>query len=210
MTIYTDPEKFEEWLEKAREAYQARNVRLADMVDESVDEFYSCTLCQSFAPNHVCVVSPERLGLCGAYNWLDCKASYQINPTGPNQPIPKGICLDPTYGVWQGSNEFVYQNSHQAVERVTIYSIMQDPMTACGCFECIADGDPRGQRRHGGLARGSEHDPGGDDLLHAGRRGRRRAADAGHDGHGQVLSAQQASSSRRTAVSSASCGCPAT
>ncbi len=138
VTIYTDPEKFEEWLETAREAYQARNVRLADMVDESVEEFYSCTLCQSFAPSHVCVVSPERLGLCGAYNWLDCKASYQINPTGPNQPIPKGICLDPTYGVWQGSNEFAYQNSQQTVERVTLYSIMQDPMTACGCFECIA------------------------------------------------------------------------
>ena len=138
VTIYTDAEKFEEWLGKAREAYTARNMRLADMVDESVEEFYSCTLCQSFAPNHVCVISPERLGLCGAYNWLDCKASYQINPTGPNQPIAKGICLDPDYGVWQGSNEFAYQNSHQSVERVTLYSIMQDPMTACGCFECIA------------------------------------------------------------------------
>jgi len=137
VTIYTDPDQFEKWLARAREAYQARNIRLADMVDESVDEFYSCTLCQSFAPNHVCVVSPERLGLCGAYNWLDCKASHQINPTGPNQPIAKGICLDPVYGVWQGPNEFVYQNSHQSVERVSMYSIMQDPMTACGCFECI-------------------------------------------------------------------------
>ena len=138
VTIYTDPELHKAWLARAREAYQARNVRLADMTDESVDEFYSCTLCQSFAPNHVCVISPERLGLCGAYNWLDCKASNQINPTGPNQPIPKGICLDPVYGVWQGPNEFVYQNSHQSVERVTMYSIMQDPMTACGCFEAIA------------------------------------------------------------------------
>jgi acetyl-CoA synthase len=138
VTLYTDSEPFEQWLERAREAYNARNVRLADMTDESVEEFYSCTLCQSFAPNHVCIVSPERLGLCGAYNWLDCKASNQINPTGPNQPVRKGICNDPEYGVWQGTNEFVYQNSHQAVERVTMYSIMQDPMTACGCFECIA------------------------------------------------------------------------
>ena len=138
VTIYTDPDAFQEWLGKAREAYQARNVRLADMVDASVEEFYSCTLCQSFAPNHVCVISPERLGLCGAYNWLDCKASNQINPTGPNQPIQKGICLDSDYGVWQGSNEFAYQNSHQTVERISMYSIVQDPMTACGCFECIA------------------------------------------------------------------------
>jgi acetyl-CoA synthase len=137
VTIVTDPEQFEQWLAKAREAYQNRNVRLAGMVDASVEEFYSCTLCQSFAPNHVCVISPERLGLCGAYNWLDCKASNQINPTGPNQPIMKGICIDPDLGVWEGSNAFAYQNSHQAVENVALYSIMQDPMTACGCFECI-------------------------------------------------------------------------
>jgi len=106
------------------------------MTDESVEEFYSCTLCQSFAPNHVCVVSPERLGLCGAYNWLDCKASYQINPTGPNQPIQKGQCLDADYGIYTGPVEFVYQNSHQAVERVTLGIMVvsrEDPsMTPAG------------------------------------------------------------------------------
>lgn len=138
VTLYTDKAEHEKWLEKARAAYQYRNVRLADMTDESVEEFYSCTLCQSFAPNHVCVVSPERLGLCGAYNWLDCKASFQINPTGPNQPIKKGTLLDKVKGYYSGPNDFVYQNSHQAVEQVSLYSIMENPMTACGCFECIA------------------------------------------------------------------------
>jgi acetyl-CoA synthase len=138
VTIYTDKAKMAEWLEKAREAYDFRNRRLADMTDESVEEFYSCTLCQSFAPNHVCIISPERLGLCGAYNWLDCKASHQINPTGPNQPIKKGSCDDPSYGVFSGVNEFVRQASHQAVQDVSMYSIMLNPMTACGCFECIA------------------------------------------------------------------------
>jgi acetyl-CoA synthase len=138
VTIYTDKKLMEEWLAKAREAYNYRNQRLADMTDESVEEFYSCTLCQSFAPNHVCVVSPERLGLCGAYNWLDCKASHQINPTGPNQPIKKGACEEPQYGKFGGVNGFVQQHSHQAVQNVSMYSIMADPMTACGCFECIA------------------------------------------------------------------------
>ncbi len=99
ITVYTDPAKVEEMLKVARGAYHERNVRLADMTDESVDTFYSCTLCQSFAPNHVCVVAPERLGLCGAYNWLDCKASFEINPTGPNKPITKGRVLDPSNGV---------------------------------------------------------------------------------------------------------------
>jgi len=137
VTIITDPEKVSEMLETARAAYNYRNQRLADMTDESVDEFYSCTLCQSFAPNHVCVVSPERLGLCGAYNWLDCKASFEINPTGPNQPIPKGTCIDPVKGYFTGPIDFVKQNSHGTVEMVSMYSVMENPMTSCGCFECI-------------------------------------------------------------------------
>jgi acetyl-CoA synthase len=135
--IITDPELYAEWLEKARVAYDFRNKRIAEMTDESVDTFYSCILCQSFAPNHVCVVSPERLGLCGAYNWLDCKASYEINPTGPNQPIKKGECLDPVKGYFTGVNEYATAASHGTVEEVTMYAIMENPMTACGCFECI-------------------------------------------------------------------------
>jgi len=135
--IVTDPARHAEWLDKARAAYNYRNQRLAAMTDEAVDEFYSCTLCQSFAPDHVCVVSPERLGLCGAYNWLDCKASYQINPTGPNQPIKKGRALNEWTGVFDNVNEFVQQASHGSVESVTMYSIMETPMTSCGCFECI-------------------------------------------------------------------------
>ncbi len=138
VTIYTEPEELKKWLEIARAAYDVRNKRLVAMTDESVDLFYSCTLCQSFAPNHVCIISPERLGLCGAYNWLDCKASHQINPTGPNQPVAKGEPIDPENGYWKGPQEFVYETSHQSVEKVSMYSIMKDPMTACGCFECIA------------------------------------------------------------------------
>ncbi len=137
VTIYTDPDKLKFWLEKARTAYDFRNRRLADLTDEAVTEFYSCTLCQSFAPNHVCVVTPQRLGLCGAYNWLDCKASFQINPTGPNQPINKGTTIDPVKGYWSGPIEFTRQASHGFVQDVSLYSIMENPMTACGCFECI-------------------------------------------------------------------------
>lgn len=137
VTIYTDPKLFDEWLAKAREAYDYRNKRLADLTDDKVDEFYSCTLCQSFAPNHVCVVSPQRLGLCGAYNWLDCKASFSINPTGPNQPIKLGKVIDPVKGYWEGTNQYAAIGSHGVINEVTMYSIMENPMTACGCFECI-------------------------------------------------------------------------
>ena len=138
VTIYTEEEKVKELLEKARAVYHERDMRLAGMRDEDVDTYYSCTLCQSFAPNHVCVVTPERPGLCGAYNMLDCKASYEINPTGPNQPIPKGEVVDPIKGRWKNVDEFIYQASHNAIEYACAYSIMDNPMTSCGCFEAIA------------------------------------------------------------------------
>ena len=137
VTLITEPKLHAEWLEKAREAYEFRNQRLADLTDEAVETFYDCTLCQSFAPTHVCIVSPQRLGLCGAYNWLDCKASNQINPTGPNQPVTKGKVLDPVKGYWTGTNENAIKNSQGTVTEVALYSIMESPMTACGCFECI-------------------------------------------------------------------------
>jgi len=137
VTIYTDPELLPEQLETARVAFDFRNRRLADLTDNAVDEFYSCTLCQSFAPNHVCIVSPERLGLCGAYNWLDCKASFNINPTGPNQPIKLGRTIDFEKGYWEGTNDYAKVGSHDVVQEVAMYSIMENPMTACGCFECI-------------------------------------------------------------------------
>jgi len=138
ITLYTEQEKVTEILEKARNAYKERDARVENMTDETTDIYYSCTLCQSFAPNHVCVVSPERTGLCGSYNWLDCKASYEINPTGPNQPVEKGDTIDEKLGQWKGVNEFVEQASRGNITHYNFYSIMQQPMTTCGCCECIA------------------------------------------------------------------------
>jgi acetyl-CoA synthase len=138
VTIFTDEKKVNEILEKARNIYKQRDERIAGMTDETTDPFYSCTLCQSFAPNHVCVVTPERTGLCGAYNWLDCKASFEINPTGPNQPIPKVATIDAKFGQWKGTDEFVSKASRGNVTTVDAYSMMRNPMTSCGCFECIA------------------------------------------------------------------------
>jgi acetyl-CoA synthase len=136
--IFTDEAKVKEVLAQARASYNHRDARVENMTDETTDTFYSCTLCQSFAPNHVCVIAPERTGLCGAYNWLDCKASNEINPEGPNQPIQKGEVLDARYGQFKGANDFVFKASRQKVENVSFYSLMVDPMTTCGCCECIA------------------------------------------------------------------------
>ncbi|MEE9491227.1 MAG: CO dehydrogenase/CO-methylating acetyl-CoA synthase complex subunit beta, partial [Dehalococcoidia bacterium] len=137
VTLYSDPDKVKELLEQARAVYKERNARMAGLTDEAVDTYYSCTLCQSFAPNHVCVINPERVGLCGAYGWLDCRASFEINPNGPNQPVLKGAVIDEKLGEWEGVNKFVYEHSQKNIERFTIYSLMDAPMTTCGCCECV-------------------------------------------------------------------------
>ncbi|HWR37993.1 MAG TPA: acetyl-CoA decarbonylase/synthase complex subunit alpha/beta [Patescibacteria group bacterium] len=137
VTLVTDQAIIEEKREIARTKYRARDARLKGLTDESVENFYSCILCQSFAPNHVCIVSPERVGLCGAVSWLDAKASNEISPTGPNQPIAKGECMDAEKGMWKNLNEYLYANSNRTLEEVNLYTLMDRPMTSCGCFEAI-------------------------------------------------------------------------
>ena len=156
VTLYTDEEKVNEQLARAREFYAARDERLKGLTDEAVEVFYSCLLCQSFAPNHCCVVTPERLGLCGAVSWLDSKATYEIDPTGPCRPITKEGLIDEHNGIWESINDYVYLNTNRTIEECSIYSFIDRPMTSCGCFECImaimpeANGVMITTREHGG------------------------------------------------------------
>jgi acetyl-CoA synthase len=136
--IYTEEDKVNEIMEQARKTYAARDARIEGMTDETIETYYSCTLCQSFAPNHVCVITPEKTGLCGSYNWMDCKASFEINPTGPNQPVEKGETIDAKMGQWKGVNDFIYKASRGNLDHYNMYSIVNDPWTTCGCCECIA------------------------------------------------------------------------
>ena len=141
--IYTIPEDCTKLRhELAIETFNKRDARLESLTDESVDVYYSCILCQAFSPSHVCVVTPERLGLCGAVSWLDAKATNELDPSGPCQIITKERLIDERTGAYEDVNEAVAKFSQGAVEQVTLYSIMEDPMTSCGCFECICGIEP--------------------------------------------------------------------
>ncbi|MBR0450801.1 MAG: CO dehydrogenase/CO-methylating acetyl-CoA synthase complex subunit beta [Oscillospiraceae bacterium] len=143
VALITDKALVEKMLEEeGMPTYRFRDNRLSSLSDESVDQFYTCILCQSFAPAHCCVVTPERLGLCGAVSWLDAKATYELNATGPSQPIPKEGLLDERLGRYEAVNQAVGMATHGAVENVTLYSLIEDPMTSCGCFECICGIEP--------------------------------------------------------------------
>ncbi len=143
VTIITDAAQAEKFRDEvAMPRYAQRDARLESLTDESVDRYYTCILCQSFAPAHCCVVTPERLGLCGAVSWLDAKATNELDPNGPCQPIFKEGCTDERTGRFDSVDKAIYDSTHGAVETVTLYSILEDPMTSCGCFECICGIEP--------------------------------------------------------------------
>lgn len=140
--IVVDAEKNAELRRHANEVFDKRDERLKSMTDESVPQFYSCIMCQAFSPSHVCIVTPERLGLCGAVSWLDAKATNELDPTGPCQVVSKEKCVDENIGRYEDVDEAVFTLSHGALEHVTLYSLIEDPMTSCGCFECICGIEP--------------------------------------------------------------------
>ena len=143
ITLITDAAEAGKFRDEiAMPRYTQRDDRLASMTDEAVDRYYTCILCQSFAPAHCCVVTPERLGLCGAVSWLDAKATNELDPNGPCQPIMKKGLIDERTGRYEEVNRMIAEATHGAVENVTLYSILEDPMTSCGCFECICGIEP--------------------------------------------------------------------
>jgi len=138
VTIMTEDVKVEEFVSKAKEQYQTRDARARELSDEDVDVFYGCVMCQSFAPTHVCVVTPDRTALCGAINWFDCRAAAKMDPDGPIFEIEKGEVLDNVKGEYSNVNEIMVERSQGTVERVYLHSVFEYPHTSCGCFEAVA------------------------------------------------------------------------
>ncbi|MCW4054677.1 MAG: CO dehydrogenase/CO-methylating acetyl-CoA synthase complex subunit beta [Candidatus Bathyarchaeota archaeon] len=137
-TFITDPAKIKELYSEALQIYEARDARARGLKDEEVDKFYGCVLCQSFAPSHVCVITPQRYSNCGAISWFDGRASAQIDPKGPVFAIERGELVDAEKGEFSGVNEAVKKRSLGDVEQVWLYTAFDHPHTSCGCFEAVA------------------------------------------------------------------------
>ena len=105
ITFITDPKKVEGMSKEARKIYEARDARARNLSDNDVSEFYGCDLCQSFAPTHVCSITPQRYANCGAISWFDGRAAARIDPKGPIYTIEKGECVDSEKGEYFGINE---------------------------------------------------------------------------------------------------------
>jgi acetyl-CoA decarbonylase/synthase complex subunit beta len=138
VTFITDPARVKELYGEALQIYDARDAKARGLKDEEVDKFYGCVLCQSFAPTHVCIITPQRYSNCGAISWFDGRAASSIDPKGPLFAVDKGEIIDLEKGEYSGVNEVVKKKSLGENTRVWLYTAFGYPHTSCGCFEGIA------------------------------------------------------------------------
>lgn len=138
ITFITDPAKIHELYADAIADYESRDAKARGLKDEEVDKFYGCALCQSFAPTHVCVITPQRYSNCGAISWFDGKASASIDPKGPVFAIEKGELVNTEKGEYTGVNEMAKKRTMGEINKVWLYTAFDHPHTSCGCFEGIA------------------------------------------------------------------------
>ncbi len=138
VTFITDPGRIKEMYPEALKIYEARDAKARGLKDEEVDKFYGCSLCQSFAPTHVCVITPQRYSNCGSISWFDARATARIDPKGPVYEIDKGELIDAEKGEYSGINETVKKKSLGEISRVWMYTGFGYPHTSCGCFEAVA------------------------------------------------------------------------
>lgn len=138
ITILTKEDEVKDFVAKAKEIYSARDERARELSDEDVDVFYGCLMCQSFAPTHMCIVTPDRTALCGAINWFDCRASAKMDPDGSIFEIEKGEVLDEIKGEYSNVNETIAQKTQGETDRIYLHSVFEYPHTSCGCFEAVA------------------------------------------------------------------------
>ncbi len=102
------------------------------MTDESVDVYYSCIVCQAFS-RATCVVAPDVWSV-PFHGWMQ-KATNELDPPGPCQVITKAHR-------WKnrGSTRMLTKvklNTPWGLEGVSLYSIMEKPMTSCGCSSAV-------------------------------------------------------------------------
>jgi acetyl-CoA synthase len=142
VTLITDAAKAREIMERvAVPIKEAREARLAALTDEGADAFYLCTQCQALALGQLCVVTPERAGICGGVTWLSCKAACESSAPYclPVTPAP---VVDEAAGRFEGVDKAVSDWTSGAVQKVSLYSLMQGQLPSIGCFETVAVPEP--------------------------------------------------------------------
>lgn len=114
-----------------------RGAQRVFMPDTQADVFYSCVICQSVHPGHVCIIAPERGSMCGSFGWSQAKAFHRLLPFGPCQPVTTGEAVDSASGSWSGVNQVVRQLSMGRMSEVCLHSVLSSPSSVSSWTQCI-------------------------------------------------------------------------
>jgi hypothetical protein len=149
--IIFNRKRLEKMAPDIRARIEARDREIAQTTEETAANFSACVGCSPFAPDHVCILTPERPPQCGqSYERFKTGALYSYDEMsnihhswlhrGINsfQVVEKGECLDPVRGEWSGVNEAVTRLSKGRTTRIQLHCIDDFPTTGCGCFGFIA------------------------------------------------------------------------
>ena len=148
--IILDERALAEMAPGAGEEKEQRRRTIATATEESVDHFGLCVGCSPFAPDHVCVLTPERPPQCGrSYGQIKTGALYAYDDTSnihhsklhrdinSHQIVEKGRCLDPIRGEWEGVNRRAAELTAGRTSRIVLHSLDGTPHTGCGCFRLV-------------------------------------------------------------------------
>lgn len=116
--------------EEIKPKWDLSDSRAKGMEDDDMDNFYSCTLCQGFAPNHACILAPERMPFCGIMSYKGAQVSRKLDPHGYVDEIPKGEPINKESGQYEGINQYIYAKSNRTIKRLNLYSTIKYPMTS--------------------------------------------------------------------------------
>lgn len=133
-----------------REEKIRREKEIASTSEESIDRFYRCLSCATFAPDHICIITPERAPQCGkSFGRIKTGALYTYDEmsnihhnwlhrdSNVYGTIEKGTQLNPITGEWAGINVSAAKLTHGRTNRIFLHSLDKYPHTGCGCFRFI-------------------------------------------------------------------------
>ena len=121
-----------------KEAYKSSDERTLPLHDENVEKFYGCKICQTGCPAHICIITPDRPPACGTTDWFEAAKSALEDPNGPVFEIEKGELLDPNGGEYEGVNKAVFLESGGEIEKILLYSLIENPHTTATLFDIVA------------------------------------------------------------------------
>ncbi len=133
-----------------RQEKATRQQEIDGATEDTMDQAYVCVGCSPFAPDHMCVVTPQRPPQCNrpfemiktgalyAYDDMtNIHHSHLHRDVNSFRVVEKGKCLDPLRGEWEGINAAAAELTQGRTTRIQLHCIDEFPHTGCGCFRVI-------------------------------------------------------------------------